>query len=190
MNKHKTVTAKLSWQMNLKSETVCMPLGHVAAYSCTTRPGAVCVAVLMNAKSDLAAGGQNGQCQTTPIEPLVYNPIFDNALSVEEYVAVNQETASLIELSGEYKLLDKIYSIPSDDKYCLDFGFGTIIFYENKYQAINHENIVYYEMSSYPDFSFSKGNYVTQIYISDKEVEFNGITLNNSFNEICDLYKS
>lgn len=121
---------------------------------------------------------------------LFYNPIFDKSLSVEEYVAVNQETASLIELSSEYKLLDKINSIPSDDKYCLEFDFGAIIFYENKYQDINHENIVYYEMSSYPDFSFSKGNYVTQIYISDKEVEFNGITLNNSFNEICNLYKS
>ena len=50
--------------------------------------------------------------------------------------------------------------------------------------------MMHYSVCSYPDYGFSAGQYVTRVYISDKNVRFNDLTLNDSYQEIVDKYKS
>ena len=47
-----------------------------------------------------------------------------------------------------------------------------------------------YEVTNFPDHGFSVGSYITRIYISDKEVTFNGLTLNSKISDIISKYSS
>ena len=49
-------------------------------------------------------------------------------------------------------------------------------------QQIDPEHCVVYTVTSYPDYS-NKEQHITQIYITDPEIEFYGITLNSSFED-------
>lgn len=122
---------------------------------------------------------------------LDYKSFFDDRFSVseEEYVAIMIEKVSVIDLEGEYSLLSKIENYPNDN-YTIEYGFGEYKFYENKYVGVSDTEMMHYSVFSYPDYGFSAGQYITRVYISDKNVTFNGLTLNDSYQEIVDKYKS
>lgn len=122
---------------------------------------------------------------------LDYKSFFDDRFSIseQEYASNMIEKASVIELNGEYSLLSKIENYPSED-YTIEYGFGEYRFYENKYSGASDTEMMHYSVCAYPDYGISGGQYVTRVYISDKNVTFNGLTLNNSYQEIVDKYKS
>lgn len=122
---------------------------------------------------------------------LDYKSFFADRYSVseEEYVANMVEKVSVIDLEGEYSLLSKIENYPNDN-YTIEYGFGEYKFYENKYVDVSDTEMMHYSVCSYPDYGFSSGQYITRVYISDKNVTFNGLTLNSTYQEIVDMYKS
>lgn len=120
---------------------------------------------------------------------LHYSSFFSDkyTLSVEEYIEDIKEKTSLIQLDGQYQLLDKLDTYPNDN-YEIAYGFSDYTFHEKKYVDSGDNNTMNYDVTNYPDYSFSNGKYITRIYISDENVTFNGLTLNNSFDEIIDCY--
>lgn len=120
-------------------------------------------------------------------ENLSFYPFFDdkNSLGIDEYVEKNIETASLIDIEGEYDLLSKMDNKPSIDNYQI------YVSSDNGYQFVENEytfNKKSYYVSTYPDKGCFKGEYILNIIIYDKDIIFNGKTLNDSFEEIEKVY--
>ena len=117
--------------------------------------------------------------------------VKNNYISSDDYYSLLMHEASKIEISHEYQFLQKINSYPSSDKYYNNPGFGIDSYsdikygFEDFYQAFNRgEELVAFAITSYPDCFISKGNHVTSMDISDKEITFNGLTLNSEVEDI------
>lgn len=91
----------------------------------------------------------------------------------------------------EYWICDNVDNVDwknHQEKYGL---FGGIEYYGLGYmptlgednEQIDPEYCVVYTITSYPDYS-SKSNHITRIEITDPNIEFYGISLNSSFEEI------
>ena len=62
------------------------------------------------------------------------------------------------------------------------YGTGYVPTVDEYGQQVDPEHCVIYTVSSYPDYA-NKEKHITQIYITDPQIEFYGITLNSSFED-------
>lgn len=131
------------------------------------------------------------------------NNLFNitNWISSDDYYNFIIQEANKLEFDYEYQFLQKINEYPSQEEYDCMPGFGIDSYADKKYNEtaeeinffekfINGEEIVYFEITSYPDYGISKGPHITSLNVSDKTFNFNGLTLENSISEIVDFYES
>ena len=110
-------------------------------------------------------------------------------ISYEEYYEKMILQASQINISTPYQLLDKFDNVDNENL-IYEFGFGIYSFIEKKYESFDNDNIVFYSVTSYPDYFYSLGNHITLIAITDQNISFDGFTLNSSKDEIINYYMS
>lgn len=113
--------------------------------------------------------------------------VNDNYISDAEYFGIVQEEASKLYFSTSFAFLDKVEGYYSDADYYHNPGFGISSYApksygkENFYEAFNNrEEVVFFEVTSFPDCFISQGTFITGLYISAKDITFNGLSLGNT----------
>lgn len=113
--------------------------------------------------------------------------ITNNFIREEEYFEIVKNEASKLQFNTPFAFLDKVEGYYSDEEYYINPGFGIesyspkVYGKENFYEAFNNrEEVVYFEVTSFPDCFNSQGTFITALYISAKDVTFNGLSLGNT----------
>ena len=113
--------------------------------------------------------------------------INDNFISDEEYFEIVKNEASKLHFSTDFSFLDEVDGYYSDEEYYHNPGFGIESYSpksygkEDFYEAFNaREEVVYFEVTSFPNCFSSQGEFITALHISAKDVTINGLSLGNT----------
>lgn len=94
------------------------------------------------------------------------------ATKLEFWIAENVDNV-------DWSKYQKKYGMMGGQEY---YGTGYVPTLDEQGEQVDPEHCVIYTVTSYPDYA-DKAQHVTDIYITDPQIEFYGITLNTSFEE-------